>query len=203
MSKAEKTKQFIIEKTASLFNTKGYTSTSLSDISEATGLTKGSIYGNFENKDQLALETYRYNAGSLKANMVFAFSDEFPASIDKLYAFVAFYRKNWPSVFLNGGCPLMNAATEADDTFPDLKNQVKKSFEEWIAKISSVIAQGQKTGELDKERDAEEYASLFVMMIEGGILLSKTTGDEKFLHLALDHILKIIDTELATTSPEK
>jgi AcrR family transcriptional regulator len=64
MSKAEKTKQFIIEKTASLFNTKGYTSTSLSDITKATGLTKGSIYGNFENRDKVALEVYQFNAGS-------------------------------------------------------------------------------------------------------------------------------------------
>lgn len=203
MSKAEKTKQFIIEKTAFLFNTKGYISTSLSDISEATGLTKGSIYGNFENKNQLALEAYRYNAGSLKANMVLAFSDDFPTAADKLYAFVAFYRENWHAVSSGGGCPLMNAATEADDTFPDLKNQVKKSFDEWMAKISEVITQGQENGELNEKPDAEEYASLFVMNIEGGILLSKTTGDEKFLHLALDHILKIIDTELATTSPEK
>lgn len=203
MSKAEKTKQFIIEKTAPLFNTKGYISTSLSDIAEATGLTKGSIYGNFENKDQLALDAYRYNAGSLKEKMSSAFSGEFPTATDKLHAFVAFYRKNWHSVSSGGGCPLMNAATEADDTFPDLKDQVKTSFEEWMAKISEVIIRGQKTGELNKKKDAEEYASLFVMMIEGGILLSKTTGGEQFLNLALDRILTIIDSELVMVSSEK
>ena len=196
MSKAEKTKQFIIEKTASLFNTKGYISTTLSDITEVTGLTKGSIYGNFENKDEVALEVYKYNARLLKQNMSRSFSEEFPNVIDKLRAFVAFYRKNWKPVFLNGGCPLMNAATEADDTFPDLKNQVKKSFEEWIIKISEVITQGQKVGELNENADAKEYASLFVMLIEGGILLSKTTGEEKFLNQALDRILRIIDKEL-------
>ncbi|SDI46748.1 DNA-binding transcriptional regulator, AcrR family [Chryseobacterium taeanense] len=196
MSKAEKTKQFIIEKTASLFNTKGYISTTLSDITEVTGLTKGSIYGNFENKDEVALEVYKYNARLLKQNMSRSFSEEFPNVIDKLRAFVAFYRKNWKPVFLNGGCPLMNAATEADDTFPDLKNQVKKSFEEWIIKISEVITQGQKAGELNENADAKEYASLFVMLIEGGILLSKTTGEEKFLNQALDRILRIIDKEL-------
>ena len=54
MSKAEKTRQFNNESTAELFNKKGYAGTSLSDISEATGLTKGSIYGNFENKDDVA-----------------------------------------------------------------------------------------------------------------------------------------------------
>jgi AcrR family transcriptional regulator len=196
MSKAEKTKQFIIEKTATLFNTKGYTSTSLSDITAATGLTKGSIYGNFENKDAVALEVYKFNAGSLSKNMLRSFSDEFPTAIDKLHAFVAFYRKNWHSVFVSGGCPLMNAATEADDTFPLLKNQVTKSFQEWISKISKVISQGQKNGELNIKANADEYASLFIMLTEGGILLSKTTGDEKFLNQALDKVLNIIDQEL-------
>lgn len=197
MSKAEKTKQFIIERTASLFNTKGYTSTSLSDITEVTGLTKGSIYGNFENKDEVALEAYRYNADLLKQKMSNAFSSEFPTATDKLLAFINFYRQNRDSVFSRGGCPLMNAATEADDTFPELKHQVARSFAEWISTVSAVISEGQKNGELNNKIHAEEYASLFVMMIEGGILLSKTTDDEKFLNHALDRILSIIETELS------
>lgn len=196
MSKAEKTKQFIIEKTASLFNTKGYTSTSLSDITEVTGLTKGSIYGNFSNKDEVAIEVYKYNAGMLSRNMARSFSEEFPATIDKLHAFVDFYRKNWRSVFSNGGCPLLNAATESDDTFPSLKEQVKRSFQDWSGKISSVIIEGQKNGELNDKINADEYASIFIMLLEGGILLSKTTGDEKFLNLALTKITQMIDNEL-------
>ncbi|MEY8758462.1 TetR/AcrR family transcriptional regulator [Chryseobacterium tongliaoense] len=198
MSKAEKTKQFIIEKTAPLFNTKGYISTSLSDITEATGLTKGSIYGNFENKDEVALEAYKYNSGMLSKSMAHSLGDQFPTTINKLQAFVAFYRKNWKVVFANGGCPLMNAATEADDTFPRLKSQVTRSFENWIKKISKVIVQGQENHEIKNNLDADEYASLYIMLIEGGILLSKTTGDEKYLNQALDRILLSIDKDLKT-----
>ncbi|WP_185290680.1 TetR/AcrR family transcriptional regulator [Chryseobacterium lactis] len=196
MSKAEKTKQHIIEKTATLFNTKGYISTSLSDITQATGLTKGSIYGNFENKDEVAIEVYKYNAGLLSKNLSRSFGDEFPAALDKLHAFVDFYRKNWPFVFSNGGCPLMNAATEADDSFPALKKQVKNSFELWMNKVSSVIQQGQKNKEISKKIDAGQYASTFIMLIEGGILLSKTMGDQSFLNHALDRITHMIDHEL-------
>jgi AcrR family transcriptional regulator len=196
MSKAEKTKQFIIEKTASLFNTKGYMSTSLSDITEATGLTKGSIYGNFDNKNQVALEVYKYNSSLLSKGMARSLGDEFSTMIDKLNAFVNFYRKNWEAVFENGGCPLMNAATEADDTFPSLKKQVTQSFEGWIKKITAVIVQGQKTGEIHTDIDADEYGSLFIMLVEGGILLAKTTEEEKYLHLALDRILFMINKEL-------
>lgn len=43
MTKAEKTRNFIVEKTAPIFNMKGYAGTSLNDITAATGLTKGSI----------------------------------------------------------------------------------------------------------------------------------------------------------------
>ncbi len=61
MTKAEQTRAFIIEKTAPLFNKKGFEGTSLSDMTTATGLTKGSIYGNFSNKDEVALEVFDYN----------------------------------------------------------------------------------------------------------------------------------------------
>ncbi|MBD3905530.1 TetR/AcrR family transcriptional regulator [Chryseobacterium sp. Ch-15] len=196
MSKAEKTKQFIIEKTATLFNTKGYTATSLSDITEATGLTKGSIYGNFENKDEVSLEVYKYNSGVLKKSLMRSFSEEFPTMYDKLYAFVAFYRKNWQLVFLHGGCPLMNAATESDDTFPALNSQVKISFQDWTETISKIIKAGKLNNEFNQEIDPEQYASLFIILIEGGILLSKTTGDEKHLNLALDRIQILIDKEI-------
>lgn len=43
MNKAQRTRQFIVEKTAPIFNVKGYAGTSLADMTEATGLTKGSV----------------------------------------------------------------------------------------------------------------------------------------------------------------
>ena len=38
---------YILEKVAPLFNSRGYIGTSLSDLTEATQLSKGAIYGNF------------------------------------------------------------------------------------------------------------------------------------------------------------
>src|SRR5882757_5312437 len=69
MSKAEQTKAFIIEKVAPIFNMKGYAGTSLTDMTEATGLTKGSIYGNFANKDEVALAVFDYNLLKVRSIM--------------------------------------------------------------------------------------------------------------------------------------
>ena len=67
MTKAERTRQFIIETTAPIFNSKGYEGTSISDITAATGLTKGSVYGNFKDKNELAAAVFDYNLEKIRS----------------------------------------------------------------------------------------------------------------------------------------
>jgi len=193
-TKAEKTRQFIIEKTAPIFNTKGYAATSLSDITEATGLTKGSVYGNFENKDEVVIEAFRYNVKQLQKNMSAAI-DASDNAYDKLCNCVEFYRENWEQMVLTGGCAMLNAATEADDHLLFLKDPVRYHFEGWQIRISQVIEEGKKE-KLFRDVDAKEYAYLMIMIIEGGILISKTFQNKKYLNIALDRVLKIIKEEI-------
>lgn len=195
MSKAEKTRQFIIESTAELFNKKGYAGTSLAHISEATGLTKGSIYGNFANKDEVAKEVFLYNAKRLSS----AIENQLSATMttrEKLIAFLDYYRNSWEHNFFRGGCPMMNTAIESDDTMPFLKTEVATSFANWSTKITGILEDGKSKNEIINSINASEYAYLFIMLIEGGILLSKTTNHPNHLYQALDRIIKIIDAEL-------
>lgn len=195
MSKAEKTKQYIIEKTAPLFNKKGYGGTSLSDITNATGLTKGSIYGNFENKDAVALSVYAYNVSLLYKSLELAF-DKAVTAKGKLLALTDFYRKYWKDIFEKGGCPLLNGAVEADDDAPFLKQSVQESFHIVTGKIAAIIRNGQRSGEFKVNIDAEEYAHLIWMLIEGGILVSRITNKQNHLFSALDRIEMVIEAEI-------
>lgn len=195
MSKAEKTRQFIIESTAELFNKKGYAGTSLAHISEATGLTKGSIYGNFDNKDEVAKEVYRFNAKRLQQ----AINENLNSGMtsrQKLMAFLDYYRNSWDNNFSRGGCPIMNTAIEADDTMPFLKAEVVKSFKGWSDKLVEILEEGKSKNEIKDSTNISEYSYLFIMLIEGGILLSKSTDSQSHLLQALERIEKIIDTEL-------
>jgi len=122
MTKAAKTRQLIIEKTSSLFNVKGYAGTSLSDMTMATGLTKGSIYGNFKNKDEVAIAVYDYNTCRI-THALREETDSKESATDKLYAITNYYRTNWKRMFERGGCPILNTAIEADDNLPFLKKK--------------------------------------------------------------------------------
>ena len=61
MTKSEKTTKYILEKVAPIFNQKGYSATSMSNLTAATGLTKGAIYGNFKNKEELAIKAFHFS----------------------------------------------------------------------------------------------------------------------------------------------
>jgi TetR/AcrR family transcriptional regulator, transcriptional repressor for nem operon len=61
MEKSERTKHYIIEKAAAIFNMYGYAGTSISQLTKEIGMTKGAIYGNFKDKDEIALASFDYN----------------------------------------------------------------------------------------------------------------------------------------------
>jgi TetR/AcrR family transcriptional regulator, transcriptional repressor for nem operon len=195
VSKSEKTRQLIIEKAAPFFNKKGYADTSLSDITAATGLTKGAIYGNFENKDELALAVYDFNHATLVKGQMSAMA-AVADPVEKLLAMTDFYRKEFRAVAQRGGCPVMNASVEADDNFPALKTKVKASYRGWRKLIAQTIEEGKIQHRVFDKADSEKYAALFISLIEGGILLAKAMDDGSFLNNSLDRIDEIVIREL-------
>ncbi|HRG37778.1 MAG TPA: TetR/AcrR family transcriptional regulator [Bacteroidia bacterium] len=195
MSKAENTKKYIVEKSAPIFNIKGYSGTSLSDIMDATGLTKGAIYGNFENKDEVAIAAYHHNLDELIGKLTAAMRDKKTAS-EKLIAFTEYYRTNWKTIFERGGCIIQNAAIEADDNAPYLKKHVQRSIKDWVNGFTRIIELGQQDGTFKKKIDAEAFAYEMIITLEGAIMLGKIMNNQQLLFKGLDKIVNLIHTEL-------
>jgi TetR/AcrR family transcriptional repressor of nem operon len=195
MGKAERTREFIVEKTAPVFNRKGYAGTSMSDLTETTGLTKGAIYGNFENKDEVALAAFDYNL-ALMRQRVMAVQSEDTTALSKLRAYITVYRNGLFNPTLSAGCPIINAGVDADDTHPPLRKKVGEAINSWHRSISAIIHQGVRAGEIKDNVDVTAFASLMIAMIEGGITVSKISGDISYLNQSLDQLEKLINTQL-------
>jgi AcrR family transcriptional regulator len=191
MNKAEKTRQFIVEKTAAVFNTKGYAGTSRSDIEEATGLSKGSIYGNFQNKDEVALAAFDYNYGLLHTRIKKRVIEKQHA-VDKLRAYISIFSDFSAIPFVNGGCPVLNTAIEAYDTHPALRQKAVGAIERWYKGLETIIKDGQEAGQIKQGPDGKDFAGAFIALIEGGIMISKVTGKMHGLKAALKQADKMI-----------
>lgn len=195
MGKADRTKGYIIAKTAPVFNRRGYSGTSMSDMTQTTGLTKGAIYGNFQNKDDVALAAFDYNIDNMIAQVRALQATNFTA-LGKLAAYIAFYRHGISHPFLSAGCPIVNTGIEADDTHPQLGKKVSDAIKRWHRSISAIIHQGIRKGDIKKDADAAGFASLMIAMIEGGFTISKISGDMSYLIQSLDQLELLIATRL-------
>ena len=195
-SKAERTRQFIVEKTAPIFNARGFAGTSLTDLTGATGLTKGSIYGNFENKDEVALAAFDYNFGKVTEYVkqrILATEN----AIDRLLVYPTVYRNFLKIPFLKPGCPILNTATEADDTHPELKEKAAAALAFWKKALENQVKRGIERKEIRKDTDPTEVAVLIMSLIEGGIMQAKATSRSTELKIAMDFLERYIRT-LAT-----
>jgi len=190
-SKSESTKQFIIEKSAPVFNTKGYAGTSMTDIMSATGLSKGCIYGNFESKDDVAIASFDYNFAKVTAHMKERIIKSENA-IDRLLVYPTTYRNYFRYTYLQAGCPILNSATEVDDTHPKLKTRVAEALQFWKTSLENQIKRGIKRQEIKDDVDAEEIAIIMISMIEGAFMQAKVTNEMKSLKIAMTFLEKII-----------
>lgn len=170
----EDTRQFIIENTAAIFNQKGYSGTSLTDLTEATKLTKGSIYGNFENKEAVAAAVFEYNS----KQRVEAMNTAVNAAItyrEKLLVYATFFSANNGKLFPKGGCPFLNTGIEADDTNEMMRRKVADALLAWKKRITDLIIQGIEAGEFKEDADANSIAISLIALAEGGIFMSSVT----------------------------
>lgn len=193
MTKAEKTRNFIVEKTAPIFNMKGYAGTSLNDITAATGLTKGSIYGNFANKDEVALAAFDYNLKNVSSRIDADMNKQVSVK-DKLLVYINIYQKFIDGSVSEGGCPVLNTAVDADDTHPELREKVLKAVLGWKNKIAKLVESGIYAKEINADHNPEQVALTIIAIIEGGIMISRLTAKPAHWNLIMDSLKKYINS---------
>lgn len=190
-SKAQRTAQHILEKAAPVFNRRGYAGTSLSDITQATGLTKGGIYGNFRNKDDLALQAFEHNLGCVRQLVQREVRQE-TGSLRKLLAYPRAYRMAFSDLAGMGGCPIANTAVDADDTHQGLHHRVLEVIASWREALMLLVRRGQEQGEIKPQADPAQVAETIISLVEGGSIMAKATGRQSFMMHALDQVEALI-----------
>ncbi len=172
LTKSERTKQFILETAAPLYNEKGISGVSIDDVLAATKLTKGCLYGHFEGKDDLSEQVVDYSLKIITDKMAMTISKCRTAKA-KVFAFMDFY-KNPIETHISGGCPIFNIAVEADDNFPIIKQKVAGLLRAGQERLTGTLKDGIANGEFSSKLDPAVYAFKMVAAIEGGIIMCRT-----------------------------
>lgn len=195
MSKSERTKSHIIETVAPIFNRNGYSAMSLSKITTATGLTKGAIYGHFENKEELALEAFRFSIRTVLKDLN-THVQQGTTPLEKLLNITTFYKGYYQYSKKFGGCPILNIGVDSEHQKNSISNLVRSYNERILVKFAELIDMGKASNELKDEVNSEFYAKRFFYMIEGAVYMAHIMKDEYYLVDLAHNLTNIINNEL-------
>jgi TetR/AcrR family transcriptional regulator, transcriptional repressor for nem operon len=199
MRNPEITKKKIIQTSAGLFNTMGYKATSLSDITDATHLTKGAIYRHFRNKEDLEQASLAYMSDIVVSTLRDRIKGSRTAP-EKLKTICYFFKSYISHPPISGGCPLLNAAIEADDVHPELRNQALNILNILTNSLIYILEKGKKFGQIRPNIDSAQYACIFIASLEGAIMMSKlrkASTDMDHIIAYLENIIHEIQTKPA------
>lgn len=194
-TKAEKTTAYIIETVAPVFNKHGYIGTSMSDLTDATGLTKGAIYGNFENKEALALSAFEHNSKLLLQALDDALNVS-GSTMDKLKSLMDFYKKYDVFTLPLGGCPVLNVGVDSQHNNKLLAAAAKETIKEIEGKIALVLENGVNKSEIKIPVSPLQFAKQLFTMIQGAVAMSTLTMDRKYLLNTMTYLEVLVKREL-------
>jgi len=186
-TKGERTRRRIVELAAPVFNRQGFAGATLRDLVDATGLEKGGIYNHFGSKEQLALEAYDYAMSRVTERLARS-QDEAGDAIDRLTAMIRAFAENARRPSIDGGCPMMNTAIEADDTNSGLLDRARESMTLWHRLVGRIVKDGKAEGTLAAGLDPYALASTITASLEGALMLARLYDDPAHMDRVVDHL---------------
>ncbi len=186
--------QTIIIEALKLFRKKSYFNTSMSDIAEACGLQKGSLYHYFPSKEDLMRKVIKMVHEFFKTNVFsHAYDKSIPPQKRLENLFLAAEK-----VFLDEekGNLLGNMGVETSLMAPEFNSLVQRFFLDFFHAVKTIY--------LDKygEKIANELAERSVAEIEGSLMFSRVFNDHNYLKNTTKRILNRIDnTASVKTKP--
>lgn len=177
----------VLERAMTVFWAKGYETTSLDDLCEATQLNRSSLYATFGDKHSLFLKTIdRYGDGAV-VRISTALSRPVPIR-EAVAGFVSDIVDRIVSGPGQVGCYIGNCVAEVARHDRAAAESLRRHLDRVEATFRSGFAQAKKRGELSADTDIDALARFIVSSIQGLRLIGKTTNDRR----ALEDIVRVM-----------
>lgn len=167
-------KEKILKASLSLFSKKGYYETSMDDIVEESGFSKGAIYGYFDSKETLFLELQK-NFATINYNQLKTVIDNEPTSLSKLERAAELVFASICDVS-EEMCRMDLEFQVASSRMPKMRKQHKQQQLAVIKLLEEVLIAGKKNGEFRADIDPGSVATILISAINGLSNLLVTAG---------------------------
>jgi len=154
----------------------GYPVTSVDDIIEAAGVSKGSFYHHFESKEELALTAMHDFLADGAALMM---DGPFRDIADPSKRAIAFL-KHVETIAMrlwDHGCLLVMLSIELAGTSLRVREETSTVLRKMIGKVAAILRPLTKEGGGKVPMTADAMANMYMAVIDGSLVYARATGD--------------------------
>ena len=171
----------VLTKALDVFWTHGYDATSITDLMDATGLAKGSLYKAFGDKKRLfmcALDAYLERANApLRAYAVSSKSGR--EALERIFSHVVGMAT---CRGVRRGCFAINSTIELGPHDPDVRNRLRRNTRQKERMFATVIRRGVADGSLREGLDPEAGGRYIMTLLNGLHVRGKVGLTEQQAH---------------------
>ena len=187
-------KERIIHEALRQFSTKGFMSTSINDILEAVGTSKGGFYNHFKSKEELFFAALS-EARKIWRQKNLAGLDHCHRPLDKIKKILENYRERYlvDSEDFPGGCVFVALAVELNDQQPHLAREVNEGFRRFKAMLKRLLDAEQQTGFLRKDIDTGVVAETIFSGLLGSCVAYTSDKSRENLGQSVDGLINYLN----------
>lgn len=179
------TKKEIIAQSYKVFRRQGYHRTTLDQLAQATGLTKGVFYHHFRNKEEIMQEVLKASHSYFSAKVFsIAYQDEIPARDRMQQLMEASDRILAKDCY---GCIFANTALEINHIEEEFAQYTRDFFEDWENAFTHILESEYQPNK------AQVLAQQIIADIEGSLILMQVYQNKDIITRAYERTMKHLE----------
>jgi TetR/AcrR family transcriptional repressor of nem operon len=171
---------------------KGYAATTVDDICQAAGVTKGSFFHHFKSKDELAVAAAGHFSAMAEGLFAAAPYHEAQDPLERLLGYVDF------RVSILGGelpeytCLLGTMVQETYATHPDIRVACDRGMSSHIAELTRDIEAAKQRYAPDAAWNAESVGYFIQSVLQGAFIFAKAKQNPEVARESLAHLRRYV-----------
>ena len=183
--------QAVIDAAMLSFWRRGYDGCSLTNLLDATGLSKSSLYQSYGNKKQIFLLTLAHYSEQETVAMgqeIEAVKTGYDFFENLIESFAGKTAAHWKS-----GCLIANTAAEFGQSDPEIGAALKDALNNYVSVFSKAIIKGHEDGSITNNQPADDLAHYLIISLNGLRTMMKAGMGEVQIRKAGHMILQTLN----------
>lgn len=181
-------RELLLEAATELIRTNGYTSTTVDDLCEKAGVSKGTFFHNFSSKEELAVA-----AANRWSEVTSEFFRNAPYHqkkdpFDRILGYVKFRKDILKGDLAEFTCLVGTMVQEIYSTHPDIKEACFNSIFKHAENLEDDISEAKKLYAPKSKWTAKSLALHTQAVLQGSFILAKAGGNAKYASDSVTHL---------------